>query len=73
LFIQEKLSILLFGICDYLDTGNVDSLENALGKRENNIYFIEINYLDQICDRKTMDNDLRIDLERSFYLFVKAV
>jgi hypothetical protein len=31
------------------------------------------NNLDQICDRKAMDGDLRIDLERSFYLFIKAV
>ncbi|CAF1581908.1 unnamed protein product [Adineta steineri] len=52
-----KLLILLSGICDYLDKGNVDSLENAL---------------DKVCDRTSMDDDLRIDLERSFYLFIKA-
>ncbi|CAF3855536.1 unnamed protein product, partial [Rotaria sp. Silwood1] len=53
----EKLLILLAGICDYLDQANANSLEHAL---------------DQICNRTTMDSDLRIDLERSFYLFVKA-
>ncbi|CAF4592052.1 unnamed protein product [Rotaria sp. Silwood1] len=53
----KKLSILLDGICDYLDQGNVGSLENAL---------------DQICDRTNMDSALRIDLERSFYFFIKA-
>ncbi|CAF4364030.1 unnamed protein product [Rotaria sp. Silwood2] len=53
----EKLLILLAGICDYLDQGNADSLKHAL---------------DQICNGTTMDSDLRIDLERSFYLFVKA-
>jgi hypothetical protein len=63
----------LSGICDYLDKGNAGSLENALGKRENNIYFIQIYHLDQICDRTTMDSDLRIDLEQSFYFFTKAV
>jgi hypothetical protein len=34
-FLQEKLLILLSGICDYLDRGNADALENALGKKNN--------------------------------------
>ncbi|CAF0727583.1 unnamed protein product [Rotaria sordida] len=53
----KKLLILFDGICDYLDHGNVYALGNTL---------------DQICDRTTMDSDLRIDLERSFYFFIKA-
>ncbi|CAF4099468.1 unnamed protein product, partial [Rotaria sp. Silwood2] len=53
----RELLILLDGICDYLDQGNVDSLGHAL---------------DQICDRTKMDSDLRIDLERSFYFFIRA-
>jgi hypothetical protein len=32
-----------------------------------------MNHLDQICDRTTMESDVRIDLERSFYLLIKAV
>jgi hypothetical protein len=38
-FFQEKLIILLNGICDYLDRGNEDLLKQALGK-ENNKKFL---------------------------------
>ncbi|CAM4785220.1 unnamed protein product [Rotaria magnacalcarata] len=53
----DKLLILLTGILDFLDQGCVEALEDSL---------------DNICDRANMDSDIRIDLERSFYLFIKA-
>ncbi len=37
IFLQEKLIILLTGICDYLDRGNEDSLKFALGKENSKI------------------------------------
>ncbi|UJR26998.1 hypothetical protein I4U23_008305 [Adineta vaga] len=53
----DKLSILLSGIRNYLTKENADSLKNAL---------------DMICNSTPIDENLRIDLERSFYLFIKA-
>jgi hypothetical protein len=37
------------------------------------LFYKNQNDLDQIYDRTIIDEDLRIDLERSFYLFIKAV
>ncbi|CAF0773124.1 unnamed protein product [Adineta ricciae] len=53
----DKLRILLSGICEYLEDLNERSLQIAL---------------EQICDNSTLDSDSRTDLERSFYLFIKA-
>lgn len=55
----DKLVILLNAICDHLEEpNNLDCLENALN---------------QICDLSKMDVESRMDLERSVYLFIKAV
>ena len=37
--------------------------------------FLDINgtFVDQICDNDKLDSEVRTDLERSFYLFIKAV
>jgi hypothetical protein len=53
----DKLRILLSGICEYLEDLNERSLQTAL---------------DLICDNSKPDSDARTDLERSFYLFIKA-
>ncbi|CAF0791592.1 unnamed protein product [Adineta ricciae] len=54
---EDKLAILLDGICDYLDKENADSLKQAL---------------DKICGETTIDEHLQMDLEQSFYLFIRA-
>ncbi|UJR22105.1 hypothetical protein I4U23_025170 [Adineta vaga] len=53
----DRLRILLSGICEYLEDLNEHSLQLAL---------------EQICDNSKLDSDSRTDLERSFYLFIKA-
>jgi len=54
----EKLRVLLSAICKYLESLSPDVLKAALN---------------EICDMSTMNSDARTDLERSFYLFIKAM
>jgi hypothetical protein len=53
----DKLRILLSGICEYLEDLTEHSLRSAI---------------DEICDNRKLDSNSRTDLERSFYLFIKA-
>lgn len=55
----DKLQILIGGMCDYIDNDNDEFLEKSLNK---------------ICDPnlRNTDRNIRIDLEKSFYLFTEA-
>ena len=67
--------MLLSAICTYLETLDVDVLGESLSQCTTNFsprFSTHFPFADEICDTSTMHSDARTDLERSFYLFIKA-